>query len=208
MIKVNLLRDTTATGVQISKESTAFGGTSVGDGTRFGAAEGSDSKDIIMKLVFMILPVIGSFGYLNVVEGQKNDEINRIQVEIQSKTQKVQQLGPAIESVQNFKKERERLQQQIETIKKLSRERLKNVKALEALQNLMPERAWLKSMKLKEALVEFEGAATDDRVVADFMSNLERNIYFSNVRLVKTSEQTTNDGVVKNFSVSCSLEGM
>ena len=48
----------------------------------------------------------------------------------------------------------------------------------------------------------------DDKVVADLMAALEENIYFANVRLIKTSESQTKEGTVKSFSIECSLEGI
>ncbi len=107
-----------------------------------------------------------------------------------------------------FKKEKERVQVQIDTIKSLSKERLKNVKALETIQNLIPEKAWLTLLKIDENRAVFEGNAVDDKIVADFMAALEDNIYFANVRLIKSADQQSKDGTVKGFVIECGMEGI
>jgi Tfp pilus assembly protein PilN len=202
MIKVNLLRD--ATNVGIKKEGTF--NTKISDGTRI--ESGMNNKDLAMKIGALAVPVLISMAALHFVENSKKGDLEILKAQTAKKGNEVKALATEIEAVGNFKKEKERLQVQIDTIKTLSRERLRNVKALEALQSLMPEKTWLSSLKITDNKVEFEGYAADDKDVADLMAALEENIYFSNVRLIKTSEQENKNGVVKQFMVESSMEGM
>lgn len=197
MIKVNLLRD--ATQVTMKRDATLTGTAQV---------VRSGNSDVVIKFIILFLPAFISIGGLSYVESTKKAELSVIHTLIAQKGQEVQRLGPEIEAVANFKKEKVRLQVQIDTIKTLSRERLRNVKALEALQSLIPEKAWLTLLKINENKVEFEGRSVDDKDVADFMAGLEENIYFSGVRLIRTGEQQTKEGVVKEFAVESLMEGL
>lgn len=202
MIKVNLLRDTQVSSMK--KEGTFV--TGVADGTRF--ANTADNKEIIFKIIS------GAFGfavfvlYLSYMQMQKDNALELLTIQVAKKTAEKDQLNPAIKAVEDFKKEKDRVQVQIDTIKSLSKERLRNVKALEAIQNIFPEKAWLTLLKIDDNRADLEGEAVDDRVVADLMTSLEENIYFANVRLIRTSEKQTKEGTVKSFSIECNLEGI
>lgn len=202
MIKVNLLRDTQVT--EIKKDGT-FSATFV-DGAKFGAPVGQ--KDLIFKIIILILPIISSFMMLTYFVEAKNNSLKVLDGVLLKKGQEKASLDPAIKLVNDFKKEKDKLQIQIDTIRTLSRERLRNVKALEALQALMPEKAWLTSLKIEENKAEIEGKAIDDKIVSDFMAALDENIYFSSIRLKKTADEQSKEGTVKTFEIESDLEGM
>lgn len=203
MIKVNLLKDTTNVGPAPSGEATfaTFGGSQEPMGP-------TNQKDVLVKLFLLVLPLVIAFFGLGYIKDEKQVEVVRLRSSIESIEAKKQSLGPEIEAVKNFQKEKERLQVQIETIKTLSRERLRNVKALEAIQNLIPEKTWLKELKVMDGRVQFFGQAVDDQSIAQFMQGLEENVFFANVRLVKTAEENKSDGVVKVFEIESNMEGL
>lgn len=213
MIRINLLRDVEASA---SKPEATFL-TSIGEGARLGATP--EMQQLVVKLGATVVTMVLFIGYATYVESERADVIKQIETEIAKKTQEKASLASAIRAVEDFKKEKERLQVQIDTIKALSKARLRNVKALEALQNLFPEKAWLTSMKIEESKTDskgnvseskvmYEGFAVDDKVVADLMSALEENIYFSNVRLIRTEEQKSKNGTIKSFRIESFMEGI
>jgi Tfp pilus assembly protein PilN len=202
MIKINLLKDTTNVGPAPAEATFAtLGGGMTPEGP-------TNQKDILVKIFLLILPVLVAMFALTYVKDQRQQDLDRLRVGIKDLENKKDGLGPEIEAVKNFQKEKERLQIQIETIKSLSKERLRNVKALEAIQNLIPEKTWLVELRILEGKVLFLGQAVDDQSVAQFMQGLEENVFFSNVRLVKSSELNRSDGVVKVFEIESNVEGM
>lgn len=202
MIKINLLKDTTNVGPTPTSETfAAF------DGGAEVATEASP-KDMAVKLLLVVLPVGLAIVALSVMKEEKLTAIAQLKAKVSELEKKKVSLGPQIDAVKNFQKEKERLQVQIETIKTLSRERLRNVKALESIQTIIPEKAWLQELKILEGQVRFVGQAVDDQTIAQFMQGLEENVFFKNIRLVKSSEVTRPDGVVKLFEIESNLEGM
>ncbi len=196
MIKVNLLRDShTAT----IREGTFYDGEVTSVTSSFG---------LIVKMAMLLVSFFIFVFYLDHEETQKSTELKALENSIARKTEEKASLANAIKTVEMFKKEKERVTVQIDTIKALSRERLRNVKALEALQNIFPEKAWLTMFKIEDNNAKLEGSAIDDKVVAELMSSLEENIYFANVRLIKSVEQQSKSGTLKDFSIECSLEGI
>lgn len=201
MIRVNLMRDTMVTSIKKDGTFATVGGM----GTKISQA---DNKDVIVKILMALIPLVAAFVTLSTQEGQKDAEVAKISSQIDQKKKERENLGADLKAVEEYKKEKDKLQIQIDTIKQLSRERLRNVKALEALQNIFPEKAWLGAIKIDGNKASLEGSAVDDRIVADLMSSMESNIYFSGVKLIKSSEVQSKDGSVKSFSIDCDLEGM
>ena len=204
MIRVNLLRDISGASVKTQGGGTVT--TSAIDGTRI-AAE-SSNKAIIINFLIVVLGLAGGYGYVEYTNTVNSSEVQRLVGILEQKQKEKDDLGPAIKAVEDFKKEKDKVQQQIDTIKSLSRERLRNVKALEALQNIFPERAWLTTFKIDENKAELEGSSTDDQTVAQLMTALDENIFFANVRLIRTSETQSKEGSVKTFQIEVTLEGL
>lgn len=204
MIKINLLRNSVANTMKPSNEATSVG--AFDSGSDGGSA--LNAKELIIKVICLLVPIIGGVGTVSYTSSQKGNEIKQLVSLVESKKKEKTDLGPAIKQVDEFKKEKDRLQVQIDTIRLLSKERLRNVKALSALQDIMPEKAWLTRLKIEESLAQIEGSAVDDKTVADLMRVLDANIYFADVKLIRSQEQQNKDGVIKSFSIECKLEGI
>jgi Tfp pilus assembly protein PilN len=204
MIRVNLLRN-------FGKAAAPSANTSVGEGfgaTIVGSAPASSQNEMVLKVVFLILPLLGVWGYGMYIDSEKANELKKVQGQMQAMQAEVTRLQPEIEAVDRFKKEKAQLQRQINTIKDLSKSRLQNVKALDAFHDIVPPKAWLTKLKFEGSAVTIEGYAKEDSVVVGFMKGLKTSIFFTNVRLIKTVESKSKDGVVKAFTVNCNLENL
>lgn len=195
MIKINLLQDTnvgTARDISIAGSS----GLAV------------DVKDLLVKGLMVILPVLGVWVYNEVTVSKQQDEVRQAQAKIQTVDEELKKLDVQVKEVEKFLEAKRKLDSQLNTIKQLSKERLRIVKSMDAIQSLIPKKVWLTGLMVKDTAIEIDGQATDDIVIADFMRDLEESVYFANVSLAVSEEARGVEGSVKKFVVKCNLENM
>jgi len=176
--------------------------------TLMSPAQGTGTGDVILKLIVAIGPLIACIGAEQWMVGNKQQELTRIQNELASKQAEIEAKKKDVEQVKRFKADKAQLELRMNTIRDLSKARLKNVKALDAIQNVIPTRAWMTSLKVQDNKVDIKGRAMEDSDVSAFMKGLEENIYFSQVQLINSQSVTTENGVLKEFSIATSLENL
>jgi type IV pilus assembly protein PilN len=204
MIEVNLLKG-------FSPDATSATSASGGDYTLNTFSTGQsvvwDKKDFSIKLIILLIPLLGMYIYEMYDEGVGKESLRVIRAEVTQLSSELDQYGKQVQEVKRIQEEKKRLNSRVETIFELSKERLTNAKALNALHDLVPPEAWLTSLKIKNGEVEFEGQATEDLVVSQFLRNLQESIYFKDIKLVATEERSTTAGVRKTFSIDAKLGG-
>ncbi|MFK8138520.1 MAG: PilN domain-containing protein [Bdellovibrionales bacterium] len=195
MIEINLLRGLggvsglTATSTQTSTSQSVY----------------FDPKDIAVKLVVCLIPVMILYAGDLYLQGVANDNYKK-KLKARDKLKKeLVGFGNQVKQVKKIQEEKARLEKRMNTIKVLSKERLINVKALDALHNVIPKQAWLNDISIKEKQVEMSGLATEDVIVSRLLENLEESIFFTNVNLIETSVSKTASGVAKTFKITCEL---
>ncbi len=200
MIKINLARDVTQVGSKLS----LTGFTSL---TQVSSQAAVNSKEVLIKLGILLGPVICFMIYEEYNLDGKRTELATLQSKIATIRANVEKLKPEIEEVRRFSDEKGRLVKQMDAIKKLSRERLKNIQALSALQSLIPQKVWLRNLKIQGSKVTIEASAVEDLVVSEFMQGLDQSIFFSNVDLKESQDAKGQEGsTFKDFTVECQLE--
>ncbi len=132
-------------------------------------------------------------------------KIHRVRQNIASANSQIALYRDKAERVTKIKKDLDNLKKKLETISALQSKRRESVTLLDEMTDLiLPGKMWLTSLKTYEARVEVKGLAYDNKIVADFMTSLERSFLFSNVDLrtleLKTFAKEFN---LKAFELSC-----
>tara|TARA_Y100000780_G_C13695267_1_gene421342 strand:- start:10242 stop:10844 length:603 start_codon:yes stop_codon:yes gene_type:complete len=198
VIEINLLRGFSAEGLD--------GGESTLNST-FATAQKVvfDEKDLVLKLVILIIPVLALYGYEFYDEGIGANTLKAKQKQVERLTIELAGFGKQVAEVRKIKEEKNRLTSRIDTIKEISKERLSNAKALDALHDIVPPQAWLKNLSIENGKVKIVGEATEDLVVSQLLRNLDESIYFKDVKLLSSTEVRKAGGSYKAFSIDCTL---
>lgn len=125
---------------------------------------------------------------------------------LESLKQKNEKAKGAVEEIKKFKEDQTKLQKQIDTLEGLRRERLKEVKVMDNLQKDIPEKVWLTKLDFQETKLTLSGLATADTELTLFMETLSKSVFLHEVSLVRSSEQPSENGILKKFDISCAID--
>ena len=131
-------------------------------------------------------------------------------------TEKTTKLQSGLERFKNLGKDKESLMVKLRALNAITDSRLAKYRpliAIEHLQNLKPEAVWLMSLTVEDARIELEAMATDNILVAEFITalkstqfqdidpaDLRTQVYFSDVTLSGTT------AVVERAQASSQIE--
>jgi type IV pilus assembly protein PilN len=137
-----------------------------------------------------------------------DDEIAMRQTEKLGKEKQVAQLKEQVKQVSDFESRKKVLEDKNRIIDELEKSRVGPVKALDHVsQSLDPLKVWLVRMAVTGNDVDLEGrAATNDDVV-EFVNNLRRTDYFSNINLQESRAAVENQLNIYQFKLGFRLKG-
>ncbi len=197
MIKINLIKS------KVGIQAPADVSIDFGSG---GSGEGGSNAGALIKILLMVGFIAAAMLYrdsqLTQIRTQletSNGEVFAVQAQID---QKKQEAGakPELEA------EARALNNKLEILRNLSRLRLTEVKSLDFIQSIIPERVWLQSIDYKPPQFRISGFSTAEEEVTKFLSGLEAGPYFTDVILLQSKEQKTNQGTIKTFEISFRAE--
>jgi S1-C subfamily serine protease len=93
----------------------------------------------------------------------------------------------------------------MDIIVKLEANRTGPVRFMDALTGLViSDKMWLTSLNESKGDMKLAGVATDNKTIADFMTNLEGSPYFSNVDLIASKQTKMGEKqTFKKFTITC-----
>jgi type IV pilus assembly protein PilN len=112
----------------------------------------------------------------------------------------------AVEEITRFKEDQATLQKQIDTLESLQKDRKREVKILDNLQKDIPEKVWLTQVEFMDSNLRVTGAATADSEISNFMENLQKSVFLKDVKLEKSTEEPTDKGILRIFSILCVID--
>ncbi|MCP4498445.1 MAG: hypothetical protein GY822_00565 [Deltaproteobacteria bacterium] len=115
------------------------------------------------------------------------------------------ELKKIIGKVDELDEQTKRLESQLDAIKMLEKAKSGPVRILDALSSKIPKRVWLDSVTEKGGSMTLKGVGLDHADISEFMNTLDKNKYFSNVRLDHTVSK--DNGGQENFSfvITCTV---
>jgi type IV pilus assembly protein PilN len=156
-------------------------------------------------VLFAVLLVAGILG--NVMWAQSRaDELKKREAAVAKTRADVARLDQIIGEVTSLKAQQEELKKKLAVLDALKKGRTGPVKMLDELAQITPKRLWLKSVQEKETQITFDGTASSNYDVSQFMENLLRSKYFGDVELKRTSAKTEGGFRVVDFSITASTK--
>jgi len=137
-----------------------------------------------------------------------DDEISARLAEKVDKEKQVAQLKEQVKQVSDFEARKKVLEDKNRIIDELEKSRIGPVKVLDHVsQSLEPLKVWLVRVALSGKEIDIEGrAATNDDVV-EFVNNLRRTDFFSNINLQESKAAVESQLNIYQFKLGFRLKG-
>lgn len=134
-------------------------------------------------------------------------KISRISQNIETTEAELKKYQAKAKEAASIRKKLKTLEEKMDIIVKLEAHRTGPVRFMDALTSLViSDKMWLTSLKELSGNMQLAGKATDNKTVADFMTNLERSPYFSDVDLVSSKQVKLKDKrIYKEFTITCQV---
>jgi type IV pilus assembly protein PilN len=159
--------------------------------------------ELISAVALLILTVAGWMFYGETLESDIADK----QHEKQGKEKEVALLKDKVKQVQDFERTKKLLEDKNRVIDELEKSRAGPVQVLDHVSHsLEPLNIWLVRLTVKGTSVELEGKALTNDDVVEFVNNLRRAEYFSNIRLLESKSGTEAKLNLYQFKLNMTLK--
>lgn len=137
-----------------------------------------------------------------------DEVIEARQEEKSSKEKQVVQLKEQVKQVQDFEQKKKLLEDKNRVIDQLESARVGPVKVLDFVsQSIEPLKVWLTNLKLSSENVEVEGKALTNDEVVEFVNNLRRTDFFTNINLQESKAAVENTINIYQFKLAFRVKG-
>src|SRR5688500_9164761 len=159
--------------------------------------------ELISAVGVLLLTVGGWMFYADTLE----TEIEHKQVEKQGKEKELAMLKDKVKEVQDFERTKKLLEDKNRVIDELEKSRAGPVLVLDHVSHsLEPLNIWLVRLTVKGNNVELEGKALTNDDVVEFVNNLRKAEYFSNIRLLESKSGTEAKLNLFQFKLNMTLK--
>jgi len=138
-----------------------------------------------------------------------NTRIRDTRAEISRVDSEIARLSKVVKQVEKFKTDKKVLQGKIRVIGQLRMNRQLQVHVMDELNRALPPQIWLLFLQERGGGLTIRGKSMTPDDIADFMRNLDKSEYFSEVDLVVTTQQDMQLGDrkvrVNDFSIRCNV---
>ena len=134
-------------------------------------------------------------------------KISRIDRNIETTEVELKKYQAKAQQAANIRKKLKKLKEKMDIIVKLEANRTGPVRLMDALTDLViADKMWLTSLNESGGNMKLAGVATDNKTIADFMTNLEGSPYFSSVDLISSKQAATKEQqTLKQFTIICQV---
>jgi type IV pilus assembly protein PilN len=133
-------------------------------------------------------------------------KIDDKKAEVQAVEAEIKQLQKKIGEVSRYKKLQADLKKKLDILQVLKEDRSGPVHLLNELSLALPEKLWVVDYSVSGNQVTIKGVCFSEKIVADFMRNLEASPYYRGVELGVTEQSTVNDVKLQKFTLTCQTE--
>ncbi|MCG3173712.1 MAG: hypothetical protein GMKNLPBB_01913 [Myxococcota bacterium] len=145
----------------------------------------------IVQLIFLGAAWVIALVIIYIVDDMERRLISAKETESADLAKKIEQMDKIIGDIQTIGKVRDELQQKISVIASLRTTLSVPVRTLDKLSSAVPEKLWLISLEntRNPTEIDLKGESVNEKIIAQFVQNLESDPYFKNVNLKKTNFQ-------------------
>lgn len=164
-------------------------------------------ESIRKQLSIFVLSIILICSALFAVSYFQNRKIDTLNANIKKSQQELTRFNAQVKEVDLIKKKLKDLNSKLAIIDSLEKGRNFSIDILKELTIvIVNERMWLTSADISPSKIHFNGYALDDRAIADFMRNLERSSFFTNIDLKGVTMAKMKDIEVRQFVIDADIE--
>jgi type IV pilus assembly protein PilN len=134
-----------------------------------------------------------------------NDRIDTLQGEKVAMEKNLAILKQKVKEVENFEKDKKIFEDKIKVIQQLKLNQSGPVHLLDQVSRNLPSRVWLIGLTQKEKTVGIEGKAMTNSELVDFIDNLKRSKFFSDIQIVESRQTVEGNVPIYSFKLNCTM---
>ena len=159
---------------------------------------------VLLGAGLLVVTVSGCWWYSDSLDA----EIAARQAEKEDKTKQVAQLKEQVKQVSDFEQRKKLLEDKNRIIDQLEKSRVGPVKVLDYVsQSLEPLKLWLVRVGVNGQNIDLEGRALTNDDVVEFVNNLRRTDYFTDINLQESRAALESQISVYQFKLGLRLKG-
>ena len=166
------------------------------------AADASSSKTAAINVLLFFIFLVAAYFIVSTQKEDREKELTGLQSQLTELQNKKQQQEGQSDSLSKTVKQSDEMDSNLIAMREIADGRLLTVKVLEAVQSLLPQKTWLKSIKLKGDVLNLEGYSMVSTGMSTLFSSLEQSVYFSNVKILNQTQETSPDGNIHKFELT------
>ncbi len=147
--------------------------------------------------------VIALIGFLWWTQSSKISQLQNDIRELESEKAKYRDV---IKQLEEAARKEQILKEKIKLIESIKKNRVIAVRVLDELSKNLPEQVWYKSLEYKGSSIKLSGYSFSNELIADLISNLEKNEIFSDVNLIKSSKIKRSGYDIYSFSLKMKVK--
>ena len=155
-----------------------------------------EAKNYFIYSLLIVLVVIGGMFYF------QNRAINNEKKLLQKAREERRKLAHIVKDLKELQQKKLLVERKIELINNLRAKQEAPVIMMDELSKNLPDWVWLTSLKFKANKVEIKGRALSNNLIADYITNLNRSPYFTNVNLIDSTQKTIKGEAILEFTLT------
>lgn len=158
--------------------------------------------ELRQQLILASVLIIGSFlvcGYYWYLLNEKITTLEKNKNELQ---QRLTSLKAKVKEVETIEKDKKSYEERIKVIDQLKKNQTGPVHLLDEISKHLPDQIWLTLLNEKGGNVDIEGQALDNSGIVDFINNIRKSPYLSDIRLVESRQTTTGNATTYFFKLT------
>ncbi len=117
-----------------------------------------------------------------------NGTATRLRVEKNNLSRELEVLKAQLKEVENFERDKKAVVEKIDIIRQLQKNQTIPVRLLVDISERLPERVWLTRITEAAGVIDLEGKATGNGEIVDFINNLKKSTFFTNVQILESRQ--------------------
>lgn len=150
-------------------------------------------------LLVVLILVLGYFWFY------LNDRIDSLQRERMTMTQNLGAMKEKVREVESFEKDKKSFGEKIKIIQQLKLNQSGPVLLLDQVSRSLPARVWLIGLTQEGKTVTITGKAITNSELVDFIDNMKRSKFFSDIELLESRQGIEGNIPIYNFKLNCTM---
>ncbi len=161
--------------------------------------------DIRQFAVMLAGTLVASLAAVAFFHWTVSSEISRTKDAVAQTQRQIDQFGPQLKQVEEYRKTKAEIEQKLEVIDRLDQNRSGPVHVLDEIATHAPDKLWVTKVAARGQKITIEGMSLDNEIVAHFMTALNESPYFEDVELAETAAKQQGGFKLNEFELSAGI---